>query len=346
MIQVLLVDDDRIMQKLGQRILSKEYEVLTASSGQEALDILKVQNPELILLDLKMPVMDGFETLENLRRIPAHTDTPVIMLTGDSSKESEIQALSTGVLDFIHKPFIAEALMLRVANTIELYRLRKNLAVEVERKTAEVMESERKVRSMALEIVQTLSGTIDAKDEYTNGHSQRVAFYSREIARRFGYTPEDQMSIYLIGLLHDIGKIGIPDEIIRMPRKLTDAEYEVIKKHPTIGANILRSVKSIPNIAAGAHWHHERYDGKGYPDGLKGEEIPEVARIIAVADAYDAMTSNRSYRKYMPQEVVRGEIERGIGTQFDPTFAKIMLQMIDEDKEYTMQEQGKASYLF
>ena len=339
MTKLLLVDDDRIMQKLAQRILEADYELILASSGQEALDILETEKPELILLDLRMPEMDGFETLERLRRYPEHTDTPVIMLTGDSNKESEIQALSTGALDFVRKPFIAEALKLRVANTIELYRLRKDLAAEVDLKTAEVMESERKLRNLTLEIVQTLSGTIDAKDEYTNGHSQRVAYYSQEIARRYGYTPEEQMNVYLIGLLHDIGKIGVPDEIIRMPRKLTDTEFEVIKKHPSIGARILSNIKDLPNISAGAHWHHERYDGSGYPDGLKGEEIPEVARIIAVADAYDAMTSNRSYRKFMPQDVVRSEIERGIGTQFDPTFAKIMLQMIDDDTEYRMQEQ-------
>jgi putative two-component system response regulator len=193
---------------------------------------------------------------------------------------------------------------------------------------------------MSLEIVQTLSGTIDAKDEYTNGHSRRVAKYSMEIAKRFGYSEEEQQNIYLIGLLHDIGKIGVPDEIIRMPRKLTDEEFAIIKNHPVIGASILSNITSMPNISAGAHWHHERYDGRGYPDGLKGEEIPEVARIIAVADAYDAMTSNRSYRSYLPQEKVRSEIENGKGSQFDPTFADIMLHMIDEDTEYSMQEEN------
>ena len=339
MTKLLLVDDDLVMQRLGKRILEKEYDLLTASSGQEALSILEKESPELILLDVRMPEMDGFETLQRLRLLPGHADTPVIMLTGDANKDSEIHALSTGALDFVRKPFIAEALKLRVSNTIELYRLRKDLAAEVEVKTAEVKASERKLRNLTMEIVQTLSGTIDAKDEYTNGHSKRVASYAMEIAGRYGYSPEEQMNVYLIGLLHDIGKIGVPDEIIRMPRKLTDMEFEVIKKHPSIGARILSTIRELPNIADGAHWHHERYDGKGYPDGLKGEEIPEVARIIAVADAYDAMTSNRSYRKYLPQEVVRSEIERGIGTQFDPVFAGIMLDMIDDDKDYKMQEQ-------
>ena len=139
-------------------------------------------------------------------------------------------------------------------------------------------------------------------------------------------------------MLHDIGKIGVPREIINKPSKLTDEEYAIIKTHPAIGENILKEVSEIPDIAIGARWHHERYDGKGYPDGKKGEEIPELARIIGVADAYDAMTSKRSYRDILPQEVVRSELENGKGSQFDPVFAEVMIQMIDDDIRYTMRE--------
>ena len=138
--------------------------------------------------------------------------------------------------------------------------------------------------------------------------------------------------------MHDIGKIGIPNEIINKTGKLTDEEYEIIKTHPSIGGDILSNISEIPNIAIGARWHHERYDGKGYPDGLKGKNIPELARIIGVADAYDAMTSKRSYRDVLSQEIVRLEIKKGKGTQFDPVFAEIMLEMIDEDKNYDMHE--------
>lgn len=141
-----------------------------------------------------------------------------------------------------------------------------------------------------------------------------------------------------MGLLHDVGKIGIPDAVINKPGRLTYEEYEEIKKHPVIGAKILGSVREMPSLATGARWHHERYDGNGYPDRLKGEKIPEGARIIAVADAYDAMTSNRSYRRWMEQEDVRKQLETGKGTQFDERFAGIMLQMMDEDKEYRMRE--------
>ena len=149
---------------------------------------------------------------------------------------------------------------------------------------------------------------------------------------------EKQEDVYFAGMLHDIGKIGISNEIINKTGKLTDEEYEIIKTHPSIGGDILSNISEIPNIAIGARWHHERYDGKGYPDGLKGKDIPELARIIGVADAYDAMTSKRSYRDVLSQEIVRLEIEKGKGTQFDPVFAEIMLEMIDEDKNYDMHE--------
>lgn len=192
--------------------------------------------------------------------------------------------------------------------------------------------------NMLIHIVQTLAGTIDAKDTYTNGHSGRVAKYSKEIARRAGFSDTDVNDIYMMGLLHDIGKIGVPDAVINKPGRLTDEEYQIIKAHPVMGANILDNIKEKPLLAVGARWHHERYDGKGYPDGISGKDIPEQARIIAVADAYDAMTSFRSYRDPMEQERVRNEIEKGKGTQFDPQFADIMLKMIDEDKEYKLRE--------
>ena len=142
----------------------------------------------------------------------------------------------------------------------------------------------------------------------------------------------------MMGLLHDVGKIGVPDAVINKPGKLTDEEFEKIKTHPERGARILQNIEEMPKLAIGARWHHERYDGKGYPDGLSGEEIPEEARIIAVADAYDAMTSNRSYRGIIPQDVVKGEFEKGLGTQFDPRFAAIMLEIINEDVDYKLHE--------
>ena len=215
--------------------------------------------------------------------------------------------------------------------TGELLHLQHNLEDEVSKKT-------RENEGLSLHVVQTLAEAIDAKDTYTNGHSARVAAYSKEIARRAGYTEREQHLIYVMGILHDVGKIGVPDAVINKPGKLTDEEFAEIKKHPAMGAKILLNIKEMPRLSTGAHWHHERYDGKGYPDRLQGQNIPVEARIIGVADAYDAMTSNRSYRHSMAQAVVREQIEKGKGTQFDPVFADIMIQMIDEDKDYTMRE--------
>ena len=195
---------------------------------------------------------------------------------------------------------------------------------------------------LSVQVVEALAAAIDAKDHYTNGHSDRVAEYARRISKRYGYSEKRQDEIYMMGLLHDVGKIGIPDSVINKPARLTDEEYEIIKEHPATGATILGKARELGRMAIGAHWHHERYDGKGYPDGLAGEEIPEEARIIAVADSYDAMTSRRSYRGVLPQEVVRKEIEKGKGSQFDPVFADIMLQMMDEDKEYKMCEHASG----
>ena len=186
------------------------------------------------------------------------------------------------------------------------------------------------------QVVEALAAAIDAKDAYTNGHSGRVADYAVEISRRYGYSKKKQNELHMIGLLHDVGKIGIPDSVINKPGKLTPEEYDIIKTHSEIGAQMLSRSSEMRKLSDGVRWHHERYDGRGYPDGLVGENIYEEARIIAVADAYDAMTSERSYRAALPQDVVRSEIEKGKGAQFDPVFADIMLKMIDEDKEYRM----------
>ncbi len=195
-----------------------------------------------------------------------------------------------------------------------------------------------KTQHLSLQMVQALANTIDAKDSYTNGHSTRVAKYSVMIAKRMGYQGADIKRIQYTALLHDIGKIGIPVEIINKPSRLTDEEYEIIKTHPVIGSRILSEITELPDISIGARFHHERYDGRGYPDHKKETEIPEIARIIGVADAYDAMTSKRSYRDVLPQSVVRGEIEKGRGSQFDPGIAEVMLEIIDEDKNYEMHE--------
>ena len=253
-------------------------------------------------------------------------------------KQSEKKGLSLGAMDFIKKPFVPQVLLLRVRHTIELIRLQENLAQEVEKKTQEVKAQHEKLDKISMQIVKALSGAIDAKDTYTNGHSTRVADYSRKIAKHAGFSAKQQDDIYMMGLLHDVGKIGIPGVIINKPGKLTDEEFEKIKTHPALGEGILKNITEFPQLAVGARWHHERYDGRGYPDGIAGEDIPTEARIIAVADAYDAMSSRRSYRDVLAQNVVREEMAKGRGTQFDPDFADIMLAMIDGDTDYQMRE--------
>ncbi len=210
--------------------------------------------------------------------------------------------------------------------------------------TAELKET--KAREAALEekeqlsreVMLALAKAVDAKDHYTKGHSERVAKYASQIAKKMGKNERQQEEIYELGLLHDIGKIGISEEIINKKGKLTDEEFDQIKQHTIIGWDILKTINEIPWLSKGARWHHERFDGKGYPDGLAGKDIPEEARIICLADSYDAMTSKRSYSYPRSQSDVRKEIERCSGTQFDPEIAVYLLQMIDEDKDYLLRE--------
>ncbi len=198
--------------------------------------------------------------------------------------------------------------------------------------------SQKELKQVNENILGTLARTIDAKDKYTKGHSARVAEYSRMIAERMGKTEEEQELIYNAALLHDIGKIRIPDTIINKPGKLTDEEYNLIKLHSVAGFYILKGISGEQTLEIGAKYHHERFDGRGYPNGIEGEKIPEISRIIGVADAYDAMASNRSYRDVLPQQVIREELIKGRGKQFDCQITDVMLQMMDEDKEYRMRQ--------
>ena len=332
-ISVTVVDDDIMSLKIAKRVFDKAgIEGTYFSSGAEAFGYLNGENvPDVILLDVHMPDICGFDILKRLKTESAYRNVPVIFLTGDEDVRTEAEGLHSGAADFVRKPFAAEVLLKRVRNIAELTRLHESMSREIAIKTE-------KLSHAYLQIVRALAASVDAKDRYTHGHSSRVAEYAREIARRSGFSESELETVYMIGLLHDVGKIGIPDAIINKTSRLNDGEFAEIKTHPEVGAAILSEITDLPELGIGAHWHHERYDGRGYPDGLSGESIPEVARIIAVADTYDAMTSNRSYRRQMSQPEVRAEIERCSGSQFDPHFAAVMLAMIDEDKDYTMRE--------
>ena len=227
---------------------------------------------------------------------------------------------------------LANMTMASVVSAFYIYALRELSKTVKQAQNRELMfykEAREREYTMLVQTAEALANAIDTKDAYTRGHSGRVAKYSRQIAKAAGFQDTECKQISFAALLHDVGKIGVRDEIINKAGKLTDEEFEEIKQHPVYGDQILSSIKQSPYLSVGARWHHERYDGKGYPDGLAGEDIPDYARIIAVADAYDAMTSRRSYRDPLPRETVRSELVNGIGKQFDPKYAKIMLRLMD-----------------
>ena len=325
---VVVVDDDEINLQIANKILkSAGIEATALRSGEALLDYLdkETELPDLILLDVMMPGLDGYETLKRLRaKDTPVARLPVVFLTADESAGAEKTGLSLGAMDFIRKPFVPEVLLLRVDHIIELVRLQKQLYFEVEQKT-------RENKNLFIRVVQSLAAAVDTKDIYAKGHSNRVAEYSKMIAKRAGYTPARQDEIYFMGLLHDAGKIGIPDGILNKPGKLDEEEFEIIKKHSLKGYAILKNIEENPKLAEVAKCHHERFDGAGYPSGLKGEDIPEEARIIAVADAYDAMSSDRSYRARLSKEEIIDELKNCSGGQFDPKFADIMIAIINED---------------
>ena len=235
--------------------------------------------------------------------------------------------------------------LLTFISLVLIYQRNKKLEKYSEAEVQHALEKQQFSQSLFEQTATALVNAIDAKDTYSHGHSLRVAQYSEKIAKALGKDEEECYRIYYAALLHDVGKIGILNTILNKKGRLTNEEYEVIKTHPTMGYQILSSITEYPYLSLGAHYHHERYDGKGYPDHLKGNDIPEIARIISVADAYDAMSSNRSYRNAIPQQIVREEIVKGAGTQFDPKFAKIMQNLIDEDVEYKMREKIKNTDL-
>ncbi|MDE6748634.1 MAG: diguanylate cyclase [Lachnospiraceae bacterium] len=320
---ILIVDDDRINLVMAQNLLQKEYKVVGVNSGKQAFKYLEKYTPDLILLDIFMPEIGGFEVMKKLQEHKEWSKIPVIFLTADRKPETETECFKLGANDFITKPFEPMVMLNRVRRTIELEGYRQDLQKRLDEKT-------REVELVTIEAITTVANTIDAKDDYTKGHSFRVAAYSEELAKKLGWSEEDVRNIHYIALLHDIGKIGVPDSVLNKPFKLTDVEFEMIKNHTLVGAEILKDIRMFPNVSVGAKYHHERYDGKGYPEGLKGDEIPIVARIIGIVDSYDAMTSNRVYRKRLQDEIVKEELIKGKGTQFDPYLVDMFMELIEE----------------
>ncbi|MBQ7678100.1 MAG: response regulator [Lachnospiraceae bacterium] len=336
--KVLVVDDDPVVANMTLRVLDRSgFTAKAVNSGAEGIAVAEQFGPHLVLLDKRMPGMDGFETMRRLKENAKTSAVPIVFLTSDDDTENEIRCFEEGASDFIKKPFVPDIMIQRIMRIIELDIMLKELDSIVDERTRELRKKEQESRELSDQIILALARAVDAKDEYTNGHSQRVAEYAVALADKLHKDETYKEELYYMGMLHDIGKIGIPDEIIHKTTKLTDEEYEKIKQHPTIGSEILGTIRAMPHLAIGARYHHEHFDGSGYPEGLKGYEIPEEARILAVADSYDAMTSKRTYHNTRPQDYARSEIEKGKGTQFDPEMADAMLSLIDEDVNYHMQ---------
>lgn len=329
---ILVVDDSVINLKSIKRLLKDTYKVVAVNSANDAFKYLKTAIPDLILLDVLMPDVDGFQMMEQLKSNQSYEEIPVIFLTADNDKEKELQGFRLGAVDFILKPFEPDVVRSRINRAIELETLRNNLKEEVRAKTKEVEQ-------ITFQSLMSVAETLDSKMAFSLNHSYRIAKISEEIARRLNKDEDDVTNVYYTALLHDIGNIAIPDNIFYKQGKLTKEERELIKRHTIMGADILSNI-SIKNVTECVRSHHEWYNGKGYPDQLIGEEIPLIARILAVSDAYEAMAHDRVYRKKLSEEAIIKEFTDCSGVQFDPKITQIMLELI---KEKFVQNLGDAS---
>lgn len=318
---ILIVDDSQFNLAIARDILKKYYRVSTADSGGEAIEFAKRNRLDMVLMDIEMPGMNGMDTLRYMKLDNSLGNIPVIFLTGVSDAEVEKECLDLGAQDFITKPFAPVVMLRRVQRVMEFDALRSQLEAQILRKTKEI-------ESLTVQTITTFANSIDAKDSYTKSHSYNVAQYALRIGQILGWSELENRNLYYTALLHDIGKIGVPDYILKKADKLTEDEFSIIKRHPKIGARILKDITAVPQLSCGARNHHERYDGTGYPHGKKGNDIPLVGRIICVADAVDAMLSDRAYRARRSVEETIVELERCSGTQFDPFLVDIMCSIL------------------
>lgn len=317
---ILAVDDEQNNLSLVYRTLRNDYNVLMASSGQEALEFIEKYGNDisLIVSDQKMPIMEGTELFKRISE--DYPDIIKVLLTGYSNVDILVDAINEcHLFQYILKPFEPEQLCMIVDSGIKKHELATT-------KSQILMD----LSELFYKTIKSIAHALDAKDQYTHGHSLRVTLYSLALAKELKLPDSLLEEIETTGLLHDIGKIAIPERILSKPGKLTDEEFEIIKKHPELGEHLINGIGKLKLISNWLKYHHERYDGKGYPEGLKGEEIPISSRIIAIADTYDAMTSTRSYRPALSHEEAMSEIKRCAGTQFDPKLAEIFMGISDE----------------
>ncbi len=307
--RILVVDDDPHVREVLRRMLTRDgYSVSTASDGVAALDAIASQPPDLVILDITMPRMDGFSVCRTIKANPATALIPVTMLTGRHSEEERRAGIEAGTDDFLAKPFDSATLRARVRSQIRS----KQLIDQLEDSN---------------QILAVLAQTVEEKDTYTSGHVQRLERYSASLAVAIGLSVQEARAARYGGILHDIGKICISEEILRKPGPLTDGETAEMRKHPEIGARIVQPLRLGSVVAPIVRHHHERWDGGGYPDGLAGRAIPLGARIVAVVDAYDAMTTDRPYRRRLPREVALERLRAAAGSQLDPALVEVFVTL-------------------
>ncbi|MBI4208436.1 MAG: response regulator [Deltaproteobacteria bacterium] len=358
--QVLVVDDDLGPRETLKMILKAHYGVFTASDGEEALQVLGAEPIDLVTLDLKMPGLCGTDLLKEIKR--RHPEVQVIIITGHGTMDTAVEGIRQGVCDFIQKPYNLMDLLSAVKRSIQVRESQKmmrslfeelNEAVrfrdttydvldrvrahqEVVRKVEGLMHqptSERRPQensSETLEFAKVLAHTLESQDPYTHGHSWRVSHYSMLIAEKLGLSDGEKQDLQLASFLHDIGKLGVNLQYIRKPASLSKEEWKTMRQHPVKGADLVAPLNVPEAVRQAIRHHHEFYDGSGYPDGLKAEQIPLPARIVGIADTYDAMATDRPYRKALSREKIIDEFTRFSGIQFDPRLVKIILELISE----------------
>ncbi|MFV9507058.1 MAG: HD-GYP domain-containing protein [Oscillochloridaceae bacterium umkhey_bin13] len=309
--KILVVDDDPAIRNLLVRILQRDgYTPITANNGVEALECVARDAPDLILLDVTMPLLDGFAVCQRLKDNEVTALIPVTMLTGLDDREHRQRGLEVGTDDFLTKPFDQSLLRARIRSQLRVKRL-----------TDQLERTEQVIFMLAL--------AVEAKDAYTEGHLRRLASYSEQLAIVANVPHEQLKAVRFGGLLHDIGKISIDDAILRKPGALTAEEYEQIKQHPEYGARIVQPMRFASEVAPIIRHHHERWDGNGYPAGLAGEGIPLGARIVAIADAYDAMMTDRPYRRSLGLEETLRRLRAGSGREWDPHLLALFLDLVE-----------------
>jgi len=338
--KILLVDDVDINRLILAEMLGEEYEIIEASNGKEALRILATLEtlPHAILLDIIMPEMDGFETIIHLKQDTRTQNIPVLFITASDATETESKGLNYGAADYISKPFNPDVVKARVRNHVQLYHYAGRLEKMVALKTAELTKTHEQMLEVMATIIETRSLEAGLHIRRTSDLTKilleqmaKMAAFSKEL------TPGEIDTIGKAVVMHDIGKVGIPDIILLKPERLTDVEFDVIKTHTSLGSKIIESISSeftddtlyLKRCREICRFHHERWDGKGYPDGLKGEEIPLAARILSIVDVYEALVSKRCYKDpYLPTEAAE-IIMQGSGTQFDPRICEAFAQVQD-----------------